>query len=145
MERNNPMTDPFSTPPPPGGGIDYSELKGSLLLVSVRADEPAVPTKYGPADAIRADVDVLDGANRGDHNDDVLMFGKVIYNQLKRSVGGKILGRLGQLPAVGSNNPAWVLEDATEADKAIARAHLAAAAPAFATVGAEPTPVAPPW
>jgi hypothetical protein len=139
------MTDSFASPPPPGGGIDYAELKGSLLLISVRADEPAVATKYGPADAIRADVTVLDGPHKGEDNADVLMFGKVVYNQLKRSVGGKILGRLGQLPAVGANNPAWVLEDATEADKAIARAYLAAAAPAFASVGAEPQAITPPW
>ena len=117
-------TEEFATPAT-ASGIRWEDLNGSLLLIEVDSLETGVTTKFGPADAIRANVTVLDGDRTGEEFNDTLVFPKVLVSQLRPNVGKKVLGRLGQGQAKSSQSPPWMLHDATDADKAIARAHVA--------------------
>lgn len=119
------MTDTFSEPGV-GGGDQFApgELNGSLLLITVHEETQEIETKFGAATAIRADIAVLDGARKGDVIADTLIFPKMLKGQLRGSVGGKVLGRLGQ----GENkkgNPPWQLAAPTDADKETGHKYLA--------------------
>lgn len=119
------MTDTFNEPGTGGGDqFDLKALNGSLLLFTVKEETQEIDTKFGPQTAIRADVAVLDGPNKGDVVADTLVFPRVLKGQLRGSVGGKVLGRLGQ----GENkkgNPPWQLSAPTDADKETGRKYLA--------------------
>jgi hypothetical protein len=130
------MTDPFASPGSPSGGITWADHKGALLLVSPLKVEDAVPTSYGDKEAIRADVVVLDGARAGEEHPDALIFPGVLISQLRRNVGKRVIGRLGQGRAKSGQQPPWLLEEATDADKQIGVKYLAgglaaASAPPF--------------
>lgn len=106
-------------------GITWADLKGSLLLFKVHAVESGVSTVHGESDAVRADVIVLDGDAKGETYADALVFPRVLQAQIKSSVGGMVLGRLGQGEAKKGQSAPWLLAESAEADKAIARAYLA--------------------
>jgi hypothetical protein len=118
------MSDEFNAP---GSaiGIQWEPYLGRLLLIDVKKEESGIPTAFGTRDAIRAAVTVLDGPTAGEGYADTLVFPQVLQGQLRGSIGGKVLGRLGQGVAKSGQKPPWKLEDPTDADKAIARAHLA--------------------
>lgn len=111
------MSDPFATPAAPSGGIDLKEHKGSLLLITVHSVETGIQTVHGLSDAIRCDVAVLDGNGQGEEYADTLIFPKVLQSQLRKAVGQKVLGRLGQGQAKPGQSAPWVLEDPTDADR----------------------------
>jgi hypothetical protein len=117
------MSTNFTPPPPPGADGDNFEIKmhkGALVLIEVLGTKLVEGTKFGDKDAIRANVAVLDGENKGNQHADALLFPSVIYGQLKGMVGQKVLARIGQ----GENkkgNPPWLLEAPTEADVATAQ------------------------
>lgn len=106
-------------------GIQWNDLKGSLLLFKVHAVESGIKTVHGDAQAVRADVIVLDGDQADTVYADTLVFPKVLISQVKPRVGGMVLGRLGQGQAKPGQSKPWVLSEATEADKGVARAHIA--------------------
>jgi hypothetical protein len=119
-------------------GIDLNEINGALLLITVHKQEFGVQTSFGAQDPIRADVVVLDGANKGTKHDDTLLFPKVLQGQLKSSAGGKrVLGRLGKGEAKPGQSAPWKLTAPTEDDIATARKYdayiLTQQAPAAAT------------
>jgi hypothetical protein len=105
--------------------IRWSDLDGSLLLFTVHAIENGIVTVHGEAQAARVDVVVLDGAHAGRRYEDVRVFPKVLISQVKPSLGGMVMGRLGQGTAKPGQHAPWLLEEATDADKDVARAHLA--------------------
>lgn len=117
----------FNDPGTGGGGdkLPLNDLKGSLLLVTVHEHIQEIPTEFGPSRAIRADVAALDGALKGQVYADTLVFPKKLQNQLKDSVGGLVIGRLGQGEKQPGKNPPWQLEAATDADKDIGKKYLA--------------------
>jgi hypothetical protein len=118
------MNDTFNDPGSGGDQLPIDDLSGALLLVTVHEETPPIDTKFGPSTAIRADVAVLDGKHKGDVYTDTLVFPRVLKSQLRGSVGGKVLGRLGQ----GENkkgNPPWQLAAATDAEKETGRRYLA--------------------
>lgn len=121
-------TDEFSGPAS-AVGINWADLKGTLLLFTVKAVETDVQTSFGMANPVRADVVVLDGPDAGEAFDDTLVFPKALIGQLKSKVGGKVLGRLGQGAAKPGQSPPWLLSDATDEDKKVAREWLAKNAP----------------
>lgn len=105
--------------------IDWNEHKGRLLLFTVKSLETGVPTQFGDREAIRTDMEVLDGPNP-ERFIDAFVFPKVLQSQLRSSVGGqRVLGRLGQGEAKTGQARPWKLLDPTEDDKTIARKHLA--------------------
>lgn len=121
------MTDMFDAPGS-ASGVKWEELNGRLLLVQPLAEEKDIPTAFGSASAVRANVTVLDGPTAGEEFADTLIFPKVLQSQVKGNCGtGRFnLGRLGKGNAKPGQSAPWMLGDPTDSDKDAARAHLAA-------------------
>lgn len=115
---------PFAAPATTSG-IDLKALNGSLLCITVRSVERDIQTSYGPTDAIKADVAVLDGADKGDEYNETLIFPRVLRSQLESKIGEKVLGRLGQGTAKPGQSAPWMLAAATPADVEVGVAYLA--------------------
>jgi hypothetical protein len=130
----------FADPASPSG-IDYAELKGSLLLFDVTGLEDHIPTsvtKPGEkSPAVRVNMTILDGAQAGTRVEDSLVFPKVLQGQLRSRVGQLVLGRLTQGQAKPGQSAPWKLDPATAEDKTKAEAYLAQPAPAT-SANAEP-------
>jgi hypothetical protein len=109
----------------PSTGAKLTDFDGQLLLIQPETEQKAIPTAFGPADAIEANVIVLDGQNTGE-NPGVLIFQKALQGQLRTKVGtGRyVLGRLGRGQAKAGQSAPWILTDPTEADKNLARTYL---------------------
>jgi hypothetical protein len=116
---------PFNDPSAGGDKLPLDQLVGALLLVEVREQTGEIQTTFGPATAIRADVHVLDGARKGERYDDTLIFPRKLQSQLRGSIGGMVIGRLGKGTAKAGQSPPWQLDAASEADKAIGERYLA--------------------
>ena len=119
------MSDDFESPAT-ATGLKYETYKGALLLITVEKLETDIQTSFGPKDAIRGDVTVIDGEHAGEVTRDTLIFPRALIGQLRPNVGKKVLGRLGQGVAKPGQQPPWKLSDPTDADKALAWAVLAA-------------------
>lgn len=118
------MTDQFSEPTAPGAGCDWKELNGSLLIIDVLGVKQGIATTYGASDAVQATVTVADGPKVGTVYNDTLIFPKILQSQTSGKVGSKVLGRLGQGVAKPGQSAPWMLNPATDADKAQAGAVL---------------------
>ncbi|MCK8674119.1 hypothetical protein M1M07_23785 [Rhodococcus sp. HM1] len=125
------MTDMFDAPGS-ASGVKWEDLNGKLLLIQPLSEEAGINTSFGAANAVRANVTVLDGPTAGEEFNDTLIFPKVLQSQVKGNVGtGRFnLGRLGKGLAKPGQSAPWMLGDPTDSDKDIARAHLAKAASA---------------
>lgn len=119
----------FTQAPPPSGGIQWADIKGSLLVIEPLSLETGIQTTYGSTDAVRANVYVLTGPAESDDHPDTLVFPKVLAGQLKNQIGRKVVGRLGQGQAKASQSPPWVLEEASPDDLQKAQAWLDARKP----------------
>jgi hypothetical protein len=115
----------FKDPSSGGDKFPLEDLKGALLLISVHELVPEMQTSFGPATPIRADVAVLDGARKGEVFTDALLFGKLLQAALRGSVGEMVIGRLGRGIAKAGQSAPWILEAATDADKAVGERYLA--------------------
>lgn len=107
--------------------VDWEDYLGRLLLIYPKSKEADVQTKdYGTKDAIRADMVVLDGPNGPEDLGEILVFPLVLQGQLRRNIGkGRPnLGRLAQGEATGKQKPPWVLVEADEAGKKLARDYI---------------------
>lgn len=134
------MSDLF-TDPGTASGINLAELEGRLLLLKPHRVEYGIKTSLGDRDATVADVHVVDGPDAGTVSTEVFIWPRVLQGQLRTNLGTGMfcLGRLGKGTAKPGQNAPWKLLDATDADKAAARAYLEkkpAAATAPAAVGA---------
>lgn len=118
------MTDPFADPGS-STSVEWGDLLGSLLLLTVHGVERDIQTVHGMSDAISADLVVLDGPKRGTTYDGALVFPKLLQSQLRSRIGQKVLGRLGQGEAKRGQSAPWQLAAATEDDKRIGRDYLA--------------------
>jgi len=118
--------------------MKLDNVLGRLLLVepiSRGERESTMPGQSGKIYAyIESDVVVLDGDINEDFEelpsvlDNFQISGQAIVGQLEGALkkGRKVLGRLGQKPSATKGfGKAWVLEDPTEADIAVAKAYLA--------------------
>lgn len=126
----------FAQPSTPGDGIKWENHKGALLLVEPLSLEPGVKTAFGDADAVKANVHVIDGAGSGEAYDETLIFPKLLVSQTKNQIGQKILGRLGQGTAKPGQSAPWLLQEATADDIAKAEAWVAANKPAVTSAQA---------
>jgi hypothetical protein len=118
------MSDAFDSP---SSGARITDFENSLLLVKPTSREEQIPTTFGPADAIVADVVVLDGSETNpEPYTDVYVFQKALQGQLKAKVGSGryVLGRLGKGTAKPGQSAPWLLTDPTEKDKETARVYL---------------------
>lgn len=106
-----------------GDKIDLKKVNGALLYFTVHELVKDIQTDYGPSDAIRCDVAVLDGDDKGTIYQDTLIFPSVLRRQLSGGVGSvdpSILGRLGQgVSKKAGQNPPWILADPTEDELAV--------------------------
>jgi hypothetical protein len=109
-------SSPFAAPAAPGAGVKWESLSGRLVLVQPRSIETGIATAFGTAEAVRADVVVLDGTDAGTKYDDALIFPKVLQQQLRGRIDEKVLGRVGQGQAKPGQSAPWILAEATEAD-----------------------------
>jgi len=124
------MSDQF-TDPGTSAGINLGELEGSLLLIKPIRVEYAIKTSLGDRDATVADVHVLDGTDSGTVHNEVFVWPRVLQGQLRANLGTEryTLGRLGKGTAKPGQNAPWKLTEATDKDKKVARAYLAAPPP----------------
>jgi hypothetical protein len=118
------MTD-FADPGTGGDKLPLNDLLGSLLYIEAISYERDIQTVHGPSDAIKANVAVLDGANKGDRYDDTLIFPKVLRSQLSGNIGKLTLGRLSQGKAQPGKSAPWQLEPSTDADRAVGQKYVA--------------------
>lgn len=126
----------FASPGTPGSGIKLADHLGALLLVEVLGVETGIPTTFGDSDAVKANVHVIDGDGAGTDYDDTLIFPKVLQSQLKKSVGQKVLGRLGQGQAKPGQSAPWLLNEATAEDVTKAEAWVAQHSPSVTSAAA---------
>ena len=118
----------FQAPPAPTSGGDkfaFDDHKGNLLLVTVNDYKENISTSHGVANAVAADIAVLDGTDKGNEYKDVLIFPKVIVSQLKNSIGTTLLARLGQGDKQPGKSAPWVLTAGTDADQETAAKYVA--------------------
>jgi hypothetical protein len=121
------MSDEFKDPAS-ADNLPLAELDGSLLLIEALEYKPDIPTTFGPANAVAANVIVLDGAKKGERFDDALIFPRVLVSNLRPNIGSKTIGRLGRGTAKPGQSAPWILAPANDADKAIGQKYLAYAA-----------------
>lgn len=109
-----------------GDQFKFSDHLGELIVARIHTHETGIITKASdePSEALRADVDVLDGAHAGAHYDDALLFGRAIVARNKSKVGKRIVGRVAQGAKQPGRTQAWVLDEPTDADFAKARAFV---------------------
>lgn len=125
----------FEQPPAPGGGIKWDDHKGALLLIEPTSFEAQVNTSFGPADAVKANVHVIDGPGAGDSYTDTMIFPKLLVSQTKPLLGKKVLGRLGQGQGKPGQSAPWLLNEATPEDNTKGEAWVAQHAPAVTSAG----------
>lgn len=114
--------------PRSGDKIDLNTLNGSLLHIVVHEVVHDIDTTFGKSDAVRGDVAVLDGANKGQEMEGVLFFPRVLRSQLEQAVGESVVGRLGQGEAKPGKSAPWRLNAPTAEDMAIGERYEAYAA-----------------
>ncbi len=117
------MTD-FADPSAGGDKLPLAELKGALAIFDVREYVEEIHTAFGESSAVRCSVTIVDGPMAGKVWGDTLIFPRVLQGALRPNVGRKVLGRIAQGPAKPGQSPPWILEAATDADKAAATALL---------------------
>jgi hypothetical protein len=120
----------FTNPSSPGDGITWEDHRGALLIIHVHSLEAGIQTTFGPKDAVKADVHVVDGTGAGKTYDDCLIFPTLLVSQTKRSIGQKVLGRLGTGNAKPGQKPPWLLDQPTTEDTQLAEQWLTKNRPA---------------
>lgn len=111
--------------PAKGDFIDFNDVKGALLLLTVYEETPEHQTVHGANTAVIADVVVLDGPLAGKLYEKAPIYPKALKPQLRAAIGGRmVVGRLGQSPGKPGQNPAWMLSAATDPDKALAQNYV---------------------
>lgn len=128
----------FATPSAPSSGIKWENHKGALLVVEPLSFESGIQTSFGVADAVKANINVIDGPGAGETFDDCLVFPKLLTAQLKNQIGQKVLGRLTQGQAKPGQSAPWLLAEASTDDIAKAEAWVAQNAKASVTSAAPP-------
>jgi hypothetical protein len=105
-------------------GINWADLNGSLLMVDVIEVVRDINTSFGPSNAVRATITVIDTINAGEVYADTLVFPKVLQSQLSPLIGQTVLGRLGQGQAKPGQSAPWMLADPTRDDNTLAAAFI---------------------
>lgn len=113
----------FSQPSAASGGeFEPKNFNGRLLMIYAKSYNPEVQTKYGASQAADVDVIVVDQQDPATGKPIVVLDARLFGNlakSVRNDVGGVVLGRLGQVPT-GNGNPAWVLQNFTDEDAALA-------------------------
>lgn len=131
-------SDDFAKPSeaPSGEGWNFTEEAVGRLVLMTPLREDKTDTAYGEKPIIVCDVVVINEKKpeKSEVHDDVYIFGGYLRGSLRGFIGERrVLGRLvqGEPKKKGENAP-WLLEDATEAEVALAQQYLASVAAAVA-------------
>jgi hypothetical protein len=118
------MSNGFATPGT-STGIKWADIDGALVVAIVHGLEDSINTSFGEKkDVPRIDLHVLDGDDAGEEFIDTLVFPTVLAQQLRRRVGEKVLGRIGQGVAKSGQSAPWMLHPATPEDQKVGAAWL---------------------
>lgn len=116
------MTTPFAQPSAGGEKFEPKDFGGALLLIYPKSYNPNETTQFGPSTSADCDVVVVDRQDPTTGQPvikrNARLFGN-LANSVRDSIGSQVLGRLGQVPT-NKGNPAWVLQNYTDADAAAA-------------------------
>lgn len=116
------MTTPFAQPSAGGEKFEPKDFGGALLLIYPKSYNPNEQTQFGPSTSADCDVVVVDRQDPTTGQPvikrNARLFGN-LANSVRDSIGSQVLGRLGQVPT-NKGNPAWVLQNYTDADAAAA-------------------------
>lgn len=129
------QTDPWTNASEAGGGmVDLKELVGKVLLIQPKVYRQNVKTKFkDDADVVEADITVIaPKVEDCETFSDVWLLQGRLIGKTKGKVGnGMVLGKL-ITEETDKGNPAYDLEDASDAAKEAARAwYQAKVAPPF--------------
>lgn len=110
--------------PSSGGGDQFKAADNIGRLVAfVEPERKNVTTRYGEQDATACThIVVLDGSDAGLVYDDPLLFGNISRDAYGDGDAKIVLGRVGIGPAKPGQSPPYILEPATDADQAVAKA-----------------------
>jgi hypothetical protein len=111
----------------PSGGelFNAAEHVGRLLLIERPGTIEEVNTVNGLAQAIRADITVIDAPGGPLVMRGALIFGRALVGTISRTGPGGLLGRLAQGQAKGNQNPPWILNEYSPADGELATRYVA--------------------
>ena len=102
----------FDTPDDRSPSLDLETLKGALVAVRVTGTGTS-EMDWGPSDYIEGDVTVIEGPNPGEVFPSAAIYGKFIYNSLKRKIGRTVLGVITQGTEKIKGNYPWKFDPAT--------------------------------
>lgn len=106
--------------------------EGELVLITPTGLERDIVTEYGPSDAIKADLVVINmkKPTKSEEHRAILIFQKVLRSQLEPFINKRrVLGRVGRGVAKGSQDAPFIIVDPTDEDKVAAREYLASIDP----------------
>lgn len=133
----------FSQPSAGGDQFDAKNHNGQLLIVFPKSFSAETPTAHGISPSADVDIVVVDDIDPATGMPRIYVNARLFGNLAKsvsRDLGGQVLGRLGQVPTQ-RGNPAWVLQNYTDQDVALATPALNAyQAGQFKQPDAAPTP-----
>ena len=115
--------DMFADPSASGDKLELKNHLGDLLMIEAISHETGIKTKFGEKDAVKADVTVFRNGGEPEVLKGTLLFQSRLIAATKNSIGKPVLGRVGQVPT-DKGNPAWILTDASPADKQTAGAYF---------------------
>jgi hypothetical protein len=112
----------FSQPSAGGDQFDAKDYNGRLLIVYPKSFAAETPTAHGISPSADCDIVVVDwvdpATGQPKYFQNARLFGN-LAKSVSRDLGGQVLGRLGQVPTQ-RGNPAWVLQNFTDQDAALA-------------------------
>jgi hypothetical protein len=117
----------FSQPSAGGDQFDPKEHNGRLTIVFPKSFSAETPTIHGVGPSADCDivlVDAVDATGKPLYFENARLFGN-LAKSVSRDLGGAVLGRLGQVPTQ-RGNPAWVLQQFTDQEAAMAGPALTA-------------------
>lgn len=117
-----------ATDAPTGGAIKWADHAGKLAVIEPLSFEAEIPTSFGPKSAVRANVHIIIGPSEGEVYGDVLVFPKVLQDQLRGHIGSLVVGRLGSGEAKPGQAAPHKLLEASSEDMEKAKAYWAAKA-----------------
>src|SRR5690606_31193677 len=118
----------FSQPSAGGDQFDAKNHNGQLLIVFPKSFSAETPTAHGISPSADCDIVVVDSIDQSTGMPQIYFNARLFGNLAKsvsRDLGGQVLGRLGQVPPQ-RGNPAWVLQNYTDQDVALATPALTA-------------------
>lgn len=138
------MSLPFGfSQPDAGEQIKLKEFSGRLVVVTVRAHETGIVTRFtktGETDElVKVTMIEVDGPQPGTVHEGAV-FGSIVYRLSSEAGRDPVVGRIGQGQAQNGNSPPWQLQPFNEADMAQVNAMFAARPDLVAAATPKPAP-----